>query len=242
MRLINPFRKLSVLAAAAALLMPLMPGSAGAAISIDNFTIIAGGWQLERRCDHLDASKHDALGEIAAHAELDAAHRHGAAKVTTVLESAEQFGQEMGANCGDETFEAVTSAYGVAERYALARTAEVNRKTTRKKKRRQRTVTATPEIAAPHRSALARFGSQTEAYYLQRRCRHLPYKQDLAFWKLIRKHHYALIRRFGAGAVGRVSRQAKHDAYSSSVYCGAKTKSMVYAGLHTIRGDASVRY
>lgn len=244
MRFINPFRNATLLAGAAALVSSMLPLAANAAISIDQFTVIAGGWQLERQCGHLTSEQHDALGEITAHAEVDAARRHGAAKVREVLDGAEQFGQEMGANCGDETHDAVNSAYGMAQQYVVARNAETTRQTERKrkKKKRSRTVTATPEVNAPRRSALARFGSQTEAYYLQRRCRHLPYKQDLAFWKLIRKHHYALIGRYGAGAVGRVSRRAKHNAYSASVYCGAKTRSMVYAGLHTIRGDRSVRY
>lgn len=242
MRFFNSFRNATLLTGAAVVVSSMLPLSAQAAISLDNFTVIAGGWQLERRCEHLDPDQHDNLGEVVAHAEVDAVRNHGAAKVKEVLQGAKQFGREMGANCGDETHDAVNSAYGVALQYVTARTAETKRKTERKRKKQYRTTTPTPEVTARHRSALARFGSQTEAYYLQRRCKHLPYKQDLAFWKLIRKHHYALIRRYGAGAVGRVSRRAKHQAYSASVYCGAKTRSMVYAGLHTIRNDRSVRY
>ena len=242
MRFISPFRNATLLACAAVAVTSVLSPTAHAAISIDRFTVIAGGWQLERRCDHLDPDQRETLSEVTAHAEVDAARQHGAEKVRQVLSGAKQFGQEMGANCGDETHDAVNSAYGVALQYVATRTAETNRKTDRKRKKQSRTVTPTPKNTTRQRSALARFGSQTEAYYLQRRCKHLPYKQDLAFWKLIRKHHFALIGRYGAGAVGRVSRRAKHNAYSASVYCGAKTRSMVYAGLYTIRGDRSVRY
>ena len=127
MRFINPFRNATLLAGAAIVVSSMLPLPAQAAISLDNFTVIAGGWQLERRCGHLDPDQHDNLGEVVAHAEVDAARHHGAAKVKEVLQGAKQFGEEMGADCGDETHDAVNSAYGVALQYVAARTAETNR-------------------------------------------------------------------------------------------------------------------
>lgn len=240
MHLINPFHRLALLAGATIVFVPFMASPATAAITLDQFTIIAGGWQLEQRCDHLDADKHDALGTIAAQAEIDAVRSYGASSVTDVLAGAEQFGKEKGAACGDETLEAVDRAYDMAEQYALAITAEAKRKRSRRISRRLKTPQL--EVEAPRRSALSRFGSQTEAYYLQHRCRHLPYEQALAFWKLIKKHHLALMKNYGAGAVNQVSRRAKNKAYGMFVFCGPKTRSKVYAGLHTIRADRSTRY
>lgn len=225
----HPIHSLRALALAAGLVAALGAWApAQAAISLDHFTVIVGGWQLERRCTHLDAGKHDTLGRIAARAELEAAGAHGADKVTEVLEGAEAFGKEQAGNCGAETREAVRRSYSIAVQFATARSTE-------NRPRRDETVTA----LQPSRKRLVRFGAQTEAYYLQRRCRHLPYKQDLAFWKLIRKQHYALIAKFGAGAVGRVSRRAKHNANRASVRCGVQTETAVYDGLHAIRRDVS---
>lgn len=242
--------------------------------SLDRFTVIAGGWQLERRCQHLDGGARDTFGQIAAHAEVDMAGKHGAGNVKQVLAGAEQFGQEKGANCSDETRQAVNRSYGVARQYAQEqtaivkqRTAAAKRKAERKaqRKREQRkaqrkraqqrkaaqvrtaakartrrvAVRPDPTLSADTRSSLQRFGVQTRAYYLQRRCGHLRYEQDLAFWKLIAHQHHALIRKFGAGAVGRVERQAKAGAYSGSLRCGGRTRRMVRSGHEAIQRDVT---
>ncbi len=236
MHLSNPFRRAALWAAGAAIVTCLVAPPASAELSLDKFTVIAGGWQLERRCGHLDAAERDDLGDIVARAEVDAANRHGVGAVRDVLHGAQKFGREEGANCGDETRQAVERAYSVARDYALELDAYPTYDTITNGTHTH-SYEDDDDYGAPRRSRLERFGSQTEAYYLQLRCRHLPYETALEFWELIKKHHYALIRRYGTHAVGRVSRQAKHDAYSSSVYCGPKTWSMVWAGLYTIRGD-----
>lgn len=242
MRPILPSQKCTLLGAALLFASVLGPQAASAA-TLDDFTVIVGGWQLERHCKHLDSDKRSTLGEIAAHAEIDMAGKYGAEKVGTVVNGAEEFGKEMGANCGDETMSAVDQSYGVAVEYATARTAEANRRAkrkqtkqrkTRKTKRKTREEKIETRATKP---ALARYGVQTEAYYLQYRCRHLNYSQAKAFWNLIKHQHYALIRLYGAGAVGRVSRRAKSSANASSVYCGAKTRRKVQAGLQAIRQD-----
>lgn len=236
--------------------------------SLDRFTAIAGGWQLERRCEHLDSGARETFGQIAAHAEIDMARKHGAKKVKQVLDGADQFGEERGADCGDETSQAVNQSYGVAQQYAAERTAAAERRaaaakrnaaTAKRKAQRKReqrrkaaqvrmtakrqttTVAVQPVTRKPAKAgpALERFGTQTKAYYLQRRCGHLRYQNDLAFWKLIAHQHHALIRKYGAGAVGRVERRAKAGAYSSALRCGGRTNRMVRAGHQAIRRDVS---
>lgn len=206
-----------------------------AATSLDQFTVIVGGWQLERRCEHLEPGQRDALGQIAAHAEIDMADQHGVAKVREVLAGAEQFGEQMAANCGEETQEAVTQSYGVAKEYASARVAAQT------KTAKPDTAVVTPRTKKKKKPAgrkdLARFGRQTEAYYLQLRCKHLSYETALRFWKMIAKRHYALIDKYGAGAVGRTSRGAKVSAQSGAVRCGARTSGKIERGMNAIRRD-----
>ena len=228
-----------ICAAAVSAAFFLMAGSqVRAATSLDQFTVIVGGWQLERRCEHLEPAQREALGQIAAHAEIDMAGQHGSDKVREVLAGAEQFGEQMGANCGDETREAVTRSYGVARSYAAARaaaevpavtqdtTVETQREPAKKKKKKP-----------AGRADLARFGKQTEAYYLQLRCKHLSYDSALSFWKMIAKRHHALIAKYGAGPVGRTSRGARASAHAAGVHCGARTKGKIDTGVNGIRRD-----
>lgn len=232
------FAKLVVPAVFLAAVSAIQIGTARAAISLDQFTVVVGGWQLEQRCNHLSAVKHDNLGRVAAAAEVEAARKYGVAKVAEVLKGAEQFGEEKGANCGDETSQAVMRSYEVAAQYAASRNAYVKspqKRTQTRKRESNNTVIPVPRTMG--HEALTRYGTQTEAYYLQRRCHHLPYNQDLAFWNLIKTRHYALIREYGAGAVGRVSRQAKANANSASVRCGPTTYKTVRTGLRSIRRD-----
>ena len=81
---------------------------------------------------------------------------------------------------------------------------------------------------------LVRFGAQTRAYYLDLRCKHLPYRQALRFWKLIAQKHRTLTRRHGARTVNRVSRRAKASAKAR---CGPTTRRLVRRGLAAIRRD-----
>ena len=205
-----------------------------AAPSLDQFTVIVGGWQLERRCEHLEPGQRAALGQIAAHAEIDMAGKHGSAKVREVLAGAKQFGEEMGANCGDETGEAVKRSYGVAREYAAARAAAQDNTQVATPS----TTPQTPKKKKPAgRKDLARFGKQTEAYYLQLRCKYLSYDSALNFWKMIARRHHALIGKYGAGPVGRTSRGARASAQSASVSCGARTNGKIERGVNAIRRD-----
>lgn len=248
----NWFSGKSLIAGAALLMTAVTPGASGAA-TLDEFTVIVGGWQLERHCKHLSASKRSTLGEAAAHAEIDMARQHGATEVNRIVEGAEAFGREKGADCGTETQQAVIRSYGFAIAYAKEKTAKVSRKTRKVEKRKvekrktekreareqeqEDVVVEAPNETRKTSGALKRYRKQTEAYYLQYRCRHLPYRQAVAFWNLIKTQHYALIRKYGAGAVGRMSRQAKSRANRDSVYCGAKTRKKVHAGLRSVRRD-----
>ncbi len=82
---------------------------------------------------------------------------------------------------------------------------------------------------------LRRFTMQTRAYYIQRRCKHLPYAQDLSFWKMIATSHKRLMRKLGSGAVGRAQKRAKLAAYRAR--CGCKTEQQVIAGFRGIKRD-----
>jgi len=260
-------------ACAAVLFMGLVEGASAASkdanLSLDEFTVIAGGWQLERRCNHLNSTKHEELSRIVAHAEIEVAKKHGGDKIKKVLAAADQFGKEKGANCGNETARAVNGAFTVAERWASAKTAQTSRaeekraaekkrraerkrrqEESREERRRERERLARQrrdeqrdvdrddddngEDLGSRNRTLVRFGAQTRAYYLDLRCKHLPYRQALRFWKLIAQKHRALSRQHGARTVNRVSRRAKASAKAR---CGPTTRRLVRRGLAAIRRD-----
>jgi hypothetical protein len=207
---------------------------------VDRFTVIAGGWQLEQRCTHLDERSHAQLGEISAHAEVEVAQAIGAERVREIMASARAFGEERGASCNSETREEVLLSLQLAQDYADARS-EV-----------AAVAPPQPEIAPPASEparalpnepvlaeALIRFGEQTRAYYLQRRCGHLSYRQDYHFWQLIAHQHAQLLRRFGASAIRRMQREAEESANGDAYACGGQTRTMVRAGYSAIRTDTA---
>jgi len=70
------------------------------------------------------------------------------------------------------------------------------------------------------RDALKRYESKARAYYVELKCRRLPYRKTLVMWKQVKRMHYALLRARGGEAVGRAKSRAKAQAASAS--CGPR--------------------
>jgi hypothetical protein len=210
---------------------------------LDSFTVIAGGWQLERRCEHLNEPSHSELGDIAAQAELEIASEIGTERVREIMTAAREFGEEQASDCNEHTADAVRLSLDVAHEYAQART-EANTPAVepheQSQQSEQRDATVEWEAEGGRTDVLERFGEQTRAYHLQLRCDYLRYRDAHYFWELIVYRHDALIRQYGAGAVGRVERQAESRANSSQTSCGSQSHQAIRSGYDAIRQDVSV--
>ncbi len=229
--------------------------AAAVGLDIGTFETIAAGHATELKCRQLSQDDREELATHAAYAETAAAHTNGSGRVMAARKRA-----RGSASCGSSAKNRVMAGLSAGRRFeqkfvdqraAQARVAR--RKDKRRKKRQARRqaslapVRLTPRQQAQARRAqtrtqpraargsIARYKSQTRAYYLQRRCNHLSYKQALRFWKLIAAQHGRMVKRFGANAVVRADRQARSSARRAR--CGVRTKQQVIAGLRGIRRD-----
>ena len=98
--------------------------------------------------------------------------------------------------------------------------------TAQRKKKRQ---TQRERFAQRPSGSLQGYTHRTRAYYIQRRCRHLAYADDLRFWKSIAAQHKRLVRHHGSSAVSRA--QARARAAASRIRCGYRSEQIVVAGL-----------
>ncbi len=223
---------------------PVMTTASAAGLDINTFETIAAGHAAEQKCRTLSRSEREDLATHAAYAETAAAKTNGSSAVKVVRSEV-----NSAVSCGTARTK-VTAALAAGRRFeqkfvgqAKARSAAARKKAKRKK---QRTAAAarTPAptrvrsterawAARPANGNLKGYTRQTRAYYVQRRCRHLAYGEDLRFWKMIAANHKRLIRRYGSSAVSRAQSRAQRAA--ARVRCGNKSKQIVVAGLRSMR-------
>ncbi len=214
-------------------------------LDINTFETIAAGHAAEQKCNTLSSGDREDLATHAAFAEVAAARVNGSGAVMDVRS------RVSGAvSCGSARSKA---AAGLAagrkfeqkfvdqsEAIAAAKRRKAKRKKQRVASAAQRAAAAAPaqqkrqqQFAENGGSALSGYTQQTRAYYVQRRCRHLAYGDDLRFWKKIAANHKRLVRRFGSSAVSRAQSRAQRAA--ARVQCGRQSKQIVVAGLRSMR-------
>ncbi len=244
------------------------PQSASAQVGLDlgTFQTISAGHATASSSRQLSPSDREELATHAAFAETAAARTNGSGRVIAARKRARS-SVSCGSGAKDRA-QAGLSAGRKFEQKFVDRRAQLSRAKSRKAKRRQerkvrranrkqraRTLAARRRALAPTqrtslrvaerrsrgkvaRGSIARFKSQTRAYYIQRRCNHLSYNKALRFWELIAVQHDRMIRRYGSGAVSRAQRQARSAARRAR--CSAATKQQVSAGLRGVRRDVRV--
>ncbi len=216
-------------------------------LDINSFETIATAHATESKCRQLSQDDREELATHAAYAETAAAKSNGSASVKAARKRA-----NSSASCGGNARGRVMAGLSagrkfeqkfVDQRKASERAAARKRKQKERRKARRQAALATRTVAptraqtrtTPRRSggSIARYKAHTRAYYIQRRCNHLPYKQALRFWKLIAAQHGRMVKRYGGSAVARADRQARASARRAR--CSPATKRQVLAGLRGIR-------
>ena len=226
---------------------PKMAAAASVGLDINSFETIATAHATESKCRQLNQDDREELATHAAYAETAAAKSNGSASVMAARKRA-----KSSASCGGDARNRVMAGLNagrkfeqrfVDQRNASAKAAARKRKQKERRKARQQAALAA-RTTAPTRAqtrttsrsatgSIARYKTHTRAYYLQRRCNHLPYKQALRFWKLIAAQHGRMVKRYGGSAVARADRQAR--AAARRARCSPATKRQVIAGLRGIR-------
>lgn len=80
-----------------------------------------------------------------------------------------------------------------------------------------------------------RYRASVEAYYLERRCKHLSKRAARSYWKLIARAHKKAVVAFGAEKVSAVQNRAERKAKRKARRCGSNTRSQVMAGYRSLR-------
>ncbi len=75
-----------------------------------------------------------------------------------------------------------------------------------------------------------RYKASVEAYYLERRCKHLRRSDATAYWRLVTKAHKRAVAKYGAGEVSKVQSAAARKAKAKANRCGRRTRAQVWAG------------
>lgn len=240
-----------------------LASAAKVALDIGTFQTISAGHATALKCGELSHSEREELATHAAFAETAAVVANGSGRVMAARKRAKGSAQ-CGGNARSRAMAGLSAGRKFEQRYVDANRAQVRANKRKAKSRQarklkqqqrartqasnaqalrttlQRSVNRSQEIRTTTRGtrgSIARFKSQTRAYYLQRRCKHLSYKQALRFWKLVAAQHDRMIARFGSGAVQRAQRQARSSANRSR--CSPSTKQQVIAGLRGIRRDVN---
>ncbi|MEM8646292.1 MAG: hypothetical protein AAGF86_08095, partial [Pseudomonadota bacterium] len=94
-------------------------------------------------------------------------------------------------------------------------------------------VTAKKKKAPPKRrlgASFKRYKASVEAYYLERRCKHLRRSDAKAYWRLVTKAHKQAVAKYGAGPVSKVQSAAARKAKAKANRCGRRTRAQVLAG------------
>ena len=86
-----------------------------------------------------------------------------------------------------------------------------------------------------------RYKASVEAYYLERRCKHLSRADARTYWRLVTKAHKRAVAKFGAGQVSKVQSAAARMAKAKASRCGKGTRAQVVAGFGLLRKKRETR-
>ena len=87
----------------------------------------------------------------------------------------------------------------------------------------------------PASAKFRRYQASVEAYYLERRCKHLGRRAARSYWKLVTRAHKSAVAKFGAERVAAVQKSAARAAKRKARRCGRTTRSQVIAGYTSMR-------
>lgn len=246
---------------------PQMATASQVGLDIGTFQTISEGHATESKCRQLSAADREELATHAAYAETAAVKANGSSRVIAARKRARssvscggaaKSRAQAGLDAGRKFEQRYVESKTAAQRARARKAKQAKKRKVRKARRTQRARTRTTRNAVVRvptqrtslrsaerrvasrvvRGSIARFKSQTRAYYLQRRCNHLSYNQALRFWELIAAQHTRMIRKYGAKAVSRAQRQAR--AAARRPRCSPSTKQQVVAGWRGIRRDVRV--
>ena len=201
-------------------LLVLLPGAAPASgiEAKDAARILAQAQVADQRCQFLSASLRRELAFYAARAEIAAVSQTTAATASNAVAAGMAEGKI--ALCDTVTATHISDILAAARE--AVRTADSGRLVARA------AVRTDPESRTGN--GLGHYATMVEAYYAERKCRHLSSRQDLRYWKAIVRLHRRIVAQNGTIMVAPVMRQAERNANAQP--CGNNSRKIVDAGFN----------
>jgi hypothetical protein len=208
--------------------VPLKPAMAATVGHLEAVEILAKSEAAASKCRILSGSERTELKQYAARAEVAMAERYG----SSVAHSAVAEGRAAGAvaKCSAATAAQAREALEAA-RVAIAQLKSGQRAPKRaslfSKKPTTVRLSAPPVILrsdgvrATPTGSLSRFKSQATAYYIEQRCRFLPYSKAKTLYRSVLKGQNAAIAANGAKPVKNALKQARSSAFGAACDGGA---------------------
>jgi hypothetical protein len=256
MRLMNSLLHYTItvplLALPAAIALPKF-ALAGNPSPVQALELLATSKEIDAKCKQLSTGERQELSDYVARAEIAIARRTSAADAQSAITIGKAKGKAATCN---EASQAQVRDMLTAARRAMAnlpkRVAEngdglvIEDKSTVPMRPSLDDQAPPLPLAQPEQSApksfvkrfpghnmLQSYGAAAMAYYVERRCNHLPYPQARAFWNLIVERHGEALANNKRRAVAATlhTAQARADAMS----CGAQTAELVKQNYAAIR-------
>lgn len=216
----------------------------------DAISVIASAHAIESACRTLDASEREELARYAAMAEVAGAHILSMSELRATVSKARA---KAAAGCTPEAENIVSRGLSVGRkaaenteqvRRAEARAADQPRRARQGRRqenqaaqgRHRQTARGPREHSGeiPRGGGLAGYGEVARAYYVELRCRHMPYHQAHAFWERVALYHERMLRGHGGRAVLATLRRAEVEAERLARHCGRETRHLVHVGYRSL--------
>ncbi|HHI81766.1 MAG TPA: hypothetical protein ENJ99_01295 [Rhizobiales bacterium] len=206
--------------------------------------LLAQSKAVNAKCNHLSASESSELSGYTAKAEIAVARMQGAGTARDARHAGIKQGKAMA--CGRGSEELVRASLDAARR-AMAQAKGQRPRTASLQPRQQQKPAPRPVIrrslppasepvvriyrpeGARENKSLTRYRRITTAYYLERRCQHLPPAKAMAFWKRIVASHKSVLKKYTSSQVARTMASARAAARARGA-CGNSTRRIVMAG------------
>ncbi len=194
--------------------------------------LLAQSSTADAKCRYLKRSENTELRDYLTKAEVAAAEISTAAQAQKARQQGKRLGKQMA--CGETGQGLVLATLDAARRaMAAARAQQKTRKVAASRQPRRKIIVrrrAGRQFApGPVVSNLIAYRQITEAYYLERRCLHLPRADTVRFWERVVASHNAVLRRYTKSQVAK-AKQGAEIAAQSRGQCGARTARIVQSG------------
>jgi hypothetical protein len=201
------------------------PSHAATLSQADALRLLAKSKAANTKCNILGAVEADELASYLARAEIAMTQRSSVEDTQGTIAVGKALGSA--ATCDTGTADEVNGTLDAARR-AMVAVEDAESKNSRSVFRVKPDRAKAEESAGSRTVTVDRYRQQAFAYYLERRCRHLPARQARSFWLSIVRQHKAALRRDGGRKVAAALRRA--EASAESTPCGLESRRIVRAG------------